>query len=405
MSVVQKDIYSVLRNKKFRLWLIARFIANLARLMQALVVAWQVYDLVRKPLALGLVGLSEGIPFLTVGLWAGHMADRYEKKTQMTGGVGGLLLCAISLGLLSFSHNTVVLPIYIVIGFTGLFTSFEFTSAGSYVQMIVEEHEYPRSVAWNLSLFQAATILGPIAGGFLISHFNVTAAYGVVAVLFLISFILTSRLEKLGVQPNPSQEDSWTSIKGGLKFLGGQPLVVACMSLDMVAVLFGDVVALFPVFAEMFGVGPVGLGVLRASPAIGSLLLSLLEANRPFLKIGWKSFYRTVTVFGLAILVFALSKNFVLSVCALIVGGMADGVSVIIRQSIFQAKTPDQFRGRVSSVSSIFIRLSNEVGAFESGLVATLIGTVPSVLFGGSMTLIAVAAARVIFRKVEAKTA
>ncbi len=399
-----KDVYSVLRNPRFRLWLVSRFIANFGRQMQALVVAWQVYDLVRKPLALGFVGLAEGLPFLAFGLWAGHLADRYEKKHLVTGSIGGLLLCAVALLFLSLSKTPSVIPIYIVVGITGLLTSFEFTSAGSYVQMILREEEYPRGVAWNLSLFQAATIFGPLLAGFLISHVSVTAAYGVVAMLFLISFILTSRLEKLGITERDAPVDSWTSIKEGLKFLGGQPLVIACMSLDMVAVLFGDVVALFPVFAEIFGVGAIGLGVLRASPALGSMILSLIEANRPFIKIGWKSFYQTVTIFGLSILAFGLSRNFYFSVIVLIIGGMADGVSVIIRQSIFQANTPNHLRGRVSSVSSIFIRLSNEVGAFESGVAATLLGTAPSVFFGGTMTLLAVIASRIYFRKLEKET-
>jgi MFS family permease len=364
-------------------------LANLAKAMQMLIVSWQVYDLVRSPLALGFIGLAEGIPFLAVGLWAGHAADRYEKKAQIVGAVGGLFVCSLAFVFLSLSSKPQVIPVYIVLAMMGFLSSFEFTSSNAYVQTLIPKEEFKKAASWTLVQYQTTIITGPLIGGWVLSKTNVEVGYSITAGLFFLAMMAAWSLKPLGVSLAGSAASGWENIKSGIKFLLSRRLIVACMTLDMVAVLFGDVIAILPVFAAMFQKGPFGLGLLRAAPAIGSWLLSFTEANRPFLKINWKNFLITVSCFGLSLICFGLSKNFYLSVFLLMLSGAADGVSVIIRQSVFQAFTPDPFRGRVASVNSIFIRISNEIGAFESGLAAYLIGTVPSVLFGGAMTLAA----------------
>jgi hypothetical protein len=200
------------------------------------------------------------------------------------------------------------------------------------------------------------------------------------------------------------QEHAWAAIKTGLRFLMHKQIIFACMLLDMLAVLFGDVVAILPVFAAMYGAGPVGLGLMRSAPAIGSCITSILEARRPFIPIAWGSLLKVVIVFGGCIIAFALSHNFYLAVFFLIGGGLADGVSVIVRQSVYQANTPDGLRGRVAAVSGMFIRVSNELGAFESGLAAQLLGAVPSVIMGGSLTMVVAFLMWLKYRNVDIET-
>jgi MFS family permease len=394
MNVMKNNPAAILKIPSYPLWLSARLCANFAKLMQALIVYWQVYDLAKSPLALGFIGLAEAVPFIAIGLWAGHFADRYDKRIQIAGSVGGLFLCSIALLVLSLSPTPSVIPIYIVMAITGVLSSFEFVSSWAYVQTIVDKEDFPRASAWNLSLYQLATIGGPLLGGWIVARYGVSAGYGAAAFLFLLSSVLSSRLRKLPVAEKAEDEGPIKSILGGLQFLSQKRLILACMMLDMVGVLFGDAVAIMPVFAELFKVGPIGLGVLRSATAIGSLVLSTAQAWRPFVRIRWTYFLLAVGIYGVCMVGFGLSTHFYLSLAFLIGSGFADGVSVIIRQSVFQANTPDEMKGRVASVSSIFIRLSNEMGAFESGLAAHLMGAARSVVFGGAMTLAAVAGAR-----------
>lgn len=397
---MKNDRYAVLKNKSYLWWLTSRVFANFGKNMLALIVAWQVYELTKKPLALGFIGLAEAIPFVGIGLWAGHAADRYEKRNQIVAAMIGLSVCSVALLTLSMSSKPSVLLIYMVMACTGFLSSFEFAASGSYVQTIVSAEDFPRASAWTLSQYQVTVISGPIMAGWVLATAGIKMAYGVTAVLFILSALVAMGLRKLPVLISV-QRESWASIKEGLQFLRSRRLIVACMSLDMMVVFFGDVVAIFPVFAEMFKVGPIGLGVLRAAPAVGSLGLSLLEANRPFIKVNWRSFLWTVGGFGASIIMFGFAENFYWAVFFLILGGVADGISVIIRQSVYQAFTPDHLRGRVAAVGSIFIRLSNELGAFESGLAAQLLGAVPSVFFGGLMTMVIVAVMKFKYPRIE----
>ncbi len=399
-----KGHYDVLKNKSYRLWLLSRFLTNFAKNMQALVVAWQVYDLAKRPLALGFIGLAEAVPFTLVGLWAGHAADRYEKKQQISGAVGSLGLCSLVLLLLSTSEFPSVMPIYAVMAVTGLLSSFEFAASNAYVQTVVPKEDFPKATAWTLSLYQVTVICGPLLAGYILAKTNVIVAYGLCAGLFFLGSLASFQLKKLPPALERTSADGWKSIKEGLSFLRTKQIIVACMILDMVAVFFGDVIAILPVFAAIYSVGPIGLGVLRAAPAVGSFILSFIEANRSFIKVNWRNFIFTVVAFGLSMILFGLAKNFYLAVFFLMLGGAADGVSVIIRQSVYQANTPDHLRGRVASVSSIFIRLSNELGAFESGLAAQLMGAVPSVFFGGCMTLVTAAIMKLRYSRLEKET-
>jgi MFS family permease len=379
--------------RPLRLWLTSRFVANIAKQMLGVIVAWQVYELTHDPLALGIIGLMEALPYVACALWAGHLADHMERRSLILVSVLGLLACGVAFTALSAANILPLWAIYVIMGFTGVFSSFE-TASSAYLQALVPKEHYPQAIAWNLTLFQTATIGGPLMGGALMHHFNAVIAYGAVAVLLMAALVLTGFLHKIHPVVIETETSVIARVKSGLRFIRSQKLILGAMSLDLFAVLFGDAVALFPIFADMFGVGPIGLGILRAAPAVGSAALSMLHALRPVFDVRWKTMLKAVTVFGLSMICFALSKNFALSVILLAIGGVADGMSVIIRSSIYQARTPDHLRGRVSSVNGIFIRSSNEIGAFESGAVARLLGTVPSVVVGGMMTLASVALMR-----------
>lgn len=381
---------STLHSSHFLTFITSRFLINFAKRMQGLVVSWQVYQISKEPLALGLIGLFEALPYLAVSLSAGHLVDRHEKRGILLSAVAASAGCSLTLAVVSFFGWAELWIIYLVMGLTGVTTSFEMTSASAYGQLIVSRGDYPRATAWYLTLFQLATILGPILGGWILAHSSTAAAYGVSAFFCAISTALTTRLKKAppaqaGTSPH------WDEILVGLKFIRQNRVMWAMMGLDMVAVLFGDAVAIFPIFAARLGVGPLGLGVLRAAPAVGALVLSTTYALRPFFRQNWKMLLKTVAVFGAAMIGFALSEHFWVSVLFLVLSGAADGISVITRSSMYQSLTPDHLRGRVSSVNGIFVRSSNELGAFESGVAAHFLGAVPSVVLGGVMTLATVA--------------
>lgn len=394
-----------LTSSNFRRWLGSRFFSNFAKQIQALVVSWQIYQWTKDPFALGLIGLAQALPFIGISLWAGHIIDRHEKRKFLIGAEAGQLMASLIFFSLSFSNRPPLILVYATVGLVGFFGSFENISASAYAQTVIPKAQFSRAAAWNLLIFQGAVIGGPLFGGWLLSRISAQNVYGIVACLLLISLFIATQLEKVPAQSHVSEltESDWARVKSGLKFIRSQPLILAAMSLDMVAVLFGDCVALFPIFSDMLKGGPQGLGLLRAAPSIGSFLISGVQSLRPFVTISWKHLKWVVIIFGFSMIGFALSKTMILAVFFLAAGGAADGISVIIRQSIYQALTPDHLRGRVASVSLIFISSSNEIGAFESGVAARLIGVVPSVIFGGLMTLGTVAAMSAIFRELNHK--
>jgi predicted MFS family arabinose efflux permease len=358
----------------------------LGRKLFTVALAWQIYQRTHNPLALGIIGLAEAIPFIGTSLWIGHLVDRHPKKPFMLGAEGGMALCAVVMCVLAPRPGVPLGALYALIACTGAFISFGTVAGSSFAQTVIPREDFPRAMAWNLGTFTAATVAGPLLGGWVMAWGSARAVYALAVTSFALSLLF---LSGMGAHPSPPTDDApaWTRVREGLRFVRGQPLILACMSLDMVAMLFGDAVALYPIFADRFGAGPVGFGILRASPALGAGLLSLMQGLRPFVNPSWRNLKRVVFAFGLCMIAFALSPHIAAASLFLILGGAVDGISVIIRQSIYQARTPDHLRGRVASLSGIFISASNEIGAFESGVAARWLGPVGSVLFGATVTL------------------
>jgi MFS family permease len=361
------------------------------------VVSWQIYELTRDPFSLGLIGLAEAVPFIGFALFAGHVADSASRLRISLVSLGVLLAC--SLTLLGFSlqpgviHSGRVWPIYAVIFVSGIARSFLQPARSALGAELVPRELYPNAVTWRSSSWQLAEVVGPAIGGLVYGFGSAKAAYAVDVALMLVGVLSLARILH---QPRPSaaMEASFLeSLATGVRFVKSQPVILGALTLDLFSVLFGGAVALLPVFAaEILHVGPEGLGILRAAPAVGAVLMSLVLAHRPPLQRAGRTLLVNVALFGLSMIGFGLSRNFFLSTALLALSGMVDTVSVVIRSTLLQVMTPDHLLGRVASVNAIFIGSSNELGAFESGTAARLIGTVPSVVFGGLATLLVVAA-------------
>jgi len=385
------EVRAVLSIRDYRNFLLSRVFATLAMQMQALVVSWQVYQMTKDPLALGLIGLVEAVVFIAFATWAGHYADRHEKSRIIIAMQGIILVCAAAfLGLTRWSGLSVAW-LYAVVAVTGLARSFMWPASFAYSELTVPRAIYSRAASLNSTGWEVASIVGPAIGGFVYAWHGPSAAYGTVFILMAMAAFFTTRM---GVKPPavPSAETPETcDFLTGFRFVFSNPAMLGAISLDMFAVLFGGVYAILPVFADRLGVGAKGLGWLRAAPSIGAILMAAYQAVRPpFERVG-RTLFTAVALFGLFTIAFAYSTTFRVSLFFLALCGMVDNVSVVIRASIMQAFTPDGMRGRVSSVNGIFIGSSNEIGAFESGLAAKLMGLVPSVVFGGVMTLTTVA--------------
>jgi MFS family permease len=379
----------------------ARFCANFARQILLTVVEWEIYQRTKDPFALGLIGLAIAIPFILSSLWAGHIVDRNDKLRLMVRSEVALSACAVSFVATTFWRAAPIGVLYLIVGLIGFCISFESISYSAFTQMLIPKVHYPKAAAWNLIVFQSAVILGPVSGGWLLAHSTARAGFGTALVLFVAALALLQGLTSLP-QPAPEpMEPTLSRIRAGFRFIWSQPKILSAMSLDMVAVLFGDAISLFPIFADRLGGGPSGFGYLLAAPAVGSGLLSALQAWRPFIKPNWKWLRTVVLIFGTGMIAFAFAPSMPVAILCLIITGASDGVSVIIRQSIYQALTHDSMRGRVASVTGIFISTSNEIGAFESGTVAKVVGVVPAVVFGGLMCVGSVAAMSYVFRNMK----
>ncbi|MEC8323161.1 MAG: MFS transporter [Bacteroidota bacterium] len=394
----RKDPYAALRYKEFNIFLLLRFVLVFAWSMQFIVIEWQVYSLTKDPLSLGIIGLMEIIPALSTALFAGHIVDQREKRNLFLWCIG--LFSLISLGLFFLSKDSVMSLwnqksiLYCIYGFVffgGLLRAFFGPTIFSLVALIVPKKIYPNAATWSSSTWQMASILGPAVAGLTINwmgvHWSLCAVFFLVVLSFLLGLLIS-------INPvlNPKiGEPVIQSLKEGVRFVFQTKAILGALSLDMIAVLFGGAVALLPVFAQdILKVGPEGFGVLRAAPAVGAFLTMLTTAYIPISRRAGMKLLIAVFGFGISIIIFGLSPVFWISVVALFFSGVTDGVSMVIRQTILQLKTPDDMRGRVSSVNSMFVGSSNELGAFESGLTAKLMGTVSAVVFGGTMTLITV---------------
>jgi len=396
------DAFAALRVREFSYFLLFRFFVTIATLMQSVIVGWQMYELTHKPLDLGLIGLAEAIPAICIALFAGHIADKYDRKTiilisLLTFLVGVILLLACSVESLGIIKRFGILPIFLIVGLSGFARGFIYPSAMGLMAQIVPRAMYANSATWNSVLWHIGAVLGPAIGGLIYGFKGVEMAYFGVLFFTLVALVMMIPIKKKMIIVSEKVETLKERLLTGLRFVFSNQVMLGAMSLDMFAVLFGGAVAMLPVFAnDILHVGPEGLGILRASPAVGSICMSLFLAHYPPLKNAGKALLVGVTGFGVCMVLFAISKNFYFSLILLMFSGAFDNISVVIRQTIMQLMTPDEVRGRVAAVNSIFIGSSNEIGSFESGLAASLIGLVPSVLFGGGMTLLVVSVTAII---------
>ena len=398
INMVTKDPYAALRFKEFNVFLLLRFMLVFAWSMQFIVIEWQVYSLTKDPLSLGIIGLMEIVPALSMALFAGHIVDQREKRNLFLWCIG--LFSLISLGLfflsdasvsVAWSQQSILYSIYAFVFFGGLLRAFFGPTIFSLIALIVPKKVYPNAATWSSSTWQMASILGPAFAGFTINWIGVHWSLCIVFVLVICSFLLALLISKKPVLNPKIGEPVIQSLKEGVRFVFKTKAILGALSLDMIAVLFGGAVALLPIFAQdILKVGSEGFGILRAAPAVGAFLTMLTTAYIPIARKAGLKLLFAVFGFGVSIIVFGLSSVFWISVVALFFSGVTDGVSMVIRQTILQIKTPDHMRGRVSSVNSMFVGSSNELGAFESGLTAKLMGTVTAVVFGGTMTLITV---------------
>jgi MFS family permease len=385
------DPYVSLRNPNF-LWYVASLVAlTLGTQIQATVVAWQVYALTKDPLALGLVGLAEALPFIGASLYAGHIADKHDRKRLSLVAIAMQVACGVALLVLTVYSARLLVgrvwPIYAVVSVSGLARSFLQPARTALGAEIVARETYANAVTWRSSLWQFSAVAGPALGGIIYGFSGPRHAYTVEAILCAIGLVLFARI---AYTRQPAIADEGTigeSLTTGIRFLMTQPELLGAQLLDLFSVLFGGAPALFPIFAsDILHVGPEGLGVLRAAPAAGAVLVSVFLIHRRIRRAG-PTLLMCVAAFGACWVLFALSRSFGLSLLSLVVSGMVDNVSVIIRSTLLTLRTPQHMLGRVSAVNQIFIGSSNEIGSFESGVAAKLLGAVRSVIFGGIVTL------------------
>lgn len=367
-------------------------LARVAVLVQSVCVGWQVYDLTQSPLALGIVGLVEFVPMFLLALPAGELADRFDPRRIIT--LASLLEALSSALLLIFvlGHQTAVWPLYAVILLYGTARGFSGPATRSLLPFLVPPEKLPRSLAWGSSVTQLAIIAGPAFGGFAYA-LGPAIAYGSALVASLVSAAGMLLLGGRRVAPDTAVLASRLErVREGIEFVRSRPVIFGAISLDLFAVLLGGAVSLLPVYArDILHVGPTGLGILRSAPAFGAALTALYLTRRPVERGVGHAMFAAVVVFGIGTMVFGVSRNFGLSLAALAITGAADQISVYIRSALVQFATPDAMRGRVSAVSTLFISASNELGGFESGVTAALLGTVPAVVLGGVGTLVVVA--------------
>ena len=379
------------RHLDFSLYQIERFLIVAALEMQSVAVGWQVYEITRRPLDLGLVGLAQFLPNIILFLVAGHAADRISRKKVLIFCNAGFALCSALLIAIARSEPRDVKAIYAVLVLLGVVRAFSSPAGRSMLPLLVPTQVFPNAVAWNATMFQGATILGPALGGLLYSFFG--GASGVYSTSVVVCALATIALARIHLRPSPrpDEEVSTRTVLAGLHYIWAHKVILGAISLDLFAVLLGGAVALLPVYArEILRTGPWGLGLLRASPGAGAAIMAILLAYRPLRRRVGKVMLFCVAGFGVFTIVFGFSDSLALSLASLFLVGAFDMVSVVIRGTLVQIATPDAVRGRVVAVEMIFIGTSNEFGEFESGVTAQWLGLVPAVVLGGVGTLVIV---------------
>lgn len=386
--------YAALQSRDFRFFLTARTCIIIAIQIQMAVVGWQVYQITKDEFSLGLIGLAEAVPAISVALYAGHLADIIERKKIIL--VCASLLVACTAALAYFAHEPATFiqrfgatPVYSVVFVTGFARGFLQPANFSFMPQLIPREHYMNAVTWYSIMWESASVIGPAISGLLIGLYGIERSYMVATILMAAGLISYGLVTRKPLPPATTEEGTIEKIRAGIKFVFSNQIILAAISLDMFAVLFGGAVAMLPAFAtKILHAGPEGFGLLRAAPALGAAIMAIYLARNPITKNIGKVLLWAVAGFGLCMIGFGLSTFFWLSFAMLVGSGFCDCISVIIRGSLIHTLTPENMKGRVGAVNSIFVTSSNEIGQFESGAAAKLIGLVQSVVFGGFMTLL-----------------
>jgi MFS family permease len=393
-----QDPYAALRYPEYRDFILGSFLFTIALLIQEVALGYELYTITRDPLALGLTGLAEAVPFIGLSLFGGHLADRKSKRQIILWSVGAITAGSLFLHLFAragasatVSTGVLVGVIYSTVFIIGVCRAFQSPAASSLRAFLVPITVYENAATWSSSSWQTGSIVGPTIGGFLFAWLGFADTLFAVVGLMLLAVVLFYRIKERAPELMSTRSDLLSSVKEGVGFVWKTKPILYAISLDLFSVLFGGVVALLPIYAQdILRVGAEGLGILRAAPSVGAVLTLIILSRVSPMRHAWRNLLIAVAGFGVSILGFAVSTWMWMSVVTLFFSGAFDSISVIIRQTLLQLRTPDQMRGRVMAVNGIFVSSSNELGAFESGTTARLMGVVPSAVFGGVMTLVIV---------------
>ncbi|MBR9913693.1 MAG: MFS transporter [Algicola sp.] len=394
----RNDPYAALRIREFNLFLLVRFALVFGWSMQFVVIEWQVYALTEDPLSLGIIGLCEFLPAFFLAPFAGHIVDKKEKRNLFTVCIGLFSLISFGLFLLtsdkvesSWETHFILFGIYALVFFGGVLRAFFGPTIFSLIALLVPKKVYPNAATWSSSTWKGANVFGALCGGFFIAWIGVHYTLGIIFFLVMLSLLLVFQIAPKPILNKSSKETVRESLEAGISFVFNDKVILGALTLDMIAVLFGGAVAIFAVFAkDILDAGPKGFGILNAALSSGSIITMLATTYIPITKNTGKKLLISVFGFGVCMIIFGASKLLWLSVIALFFSGVFDGISMVVRQTILQLKTPDAMRGRVGAVNSMFVGSSNELGALESGIAARLFGAPLAVIFGGSVTLIIV---------------
>ncbi len=390
VETARHDPYAPLRYRDYRLLLIGRFIGSFASEMLSFAIGWELWLRTHQAFALGMVGLVQVIPVILLSLPAGHVADQNDRKRIVIVTEIFMALCVSGLAWLSYTQGPLPL-IYLCLLGMGIARAFNDPASSTLLPQTIPPELFSRAATWNSSVWQFASITGPALAGLLVGFFNSVTFIYVFNVLAALTFSVLITFIKGRQLALAQKSATWDSVKEGLRFMRSTKVILAAITLDMFAVLFGGAVALLPIYAtDILKVGARGLGIMRAAPSVGALLMAFALAHLPPMKKAGPTLLLAVTGFGVATIVFGLSNNFLLSILMLATLGGLDNISVLIRSTLLLTQTPDEMRGRVSAVNSIFIGVSNELGSFESGFAAALFGPIIAVVGGGIGTIIVV---------------
>jgi MFS family permease len=395
------EAFEVVHNRGFSLFLTYRFLMTVAILMQSVIVGWQLYNITKDVLSLGMIGLTEVVPQVCIALFAGHFVDIWDRKkiifyTNSLLLVGSSILTIYSIPSLNIQQMWGVAPIFVTVFITGLVRGILMPANTALLGQLVRRELLTAAATWSSTVWHIAAVTGPALGGLVYGFFGIVPAYVLVFLFFLSCSIILLFIKSPGkvALVEGAAEGIFIRIREGISYVFRKKVLLSAFTLDMFAVFFGGAVAMLPVFAsDILKVGPEGLGFLRACPAIGAILMSVILTFKPPVTSSGTQLLYSVFGFGVCMIIFALSKSFLLSSFCLFMSGVFDNVSVIVRSSILQIFTSDEMKGRVAAVNSIFVGSSNELGAFESGVAARFMGLIPSVVFGGVMTLLIVVVA------------